>query len=71
VSSVPGKKRPCEIELLDEEERGVLRLICFALPNEAGVEVAVANGSELGDCAVPHEGQNLAPELISVPHEEQ
>jgi len=37
----------------------------------AGVDVAVASGSGFGACAEPHDGQNLVPDWISVPHEEQ
>ena len=62
ASSVPGRKRPCEIELLDEEleDRRVLRA-ADPRPTGAGVDVAVASGSE-PDCADPHEGQKRAPD---------
>ena len=73
ASSVPGRKRPCEIELLDEEveDRGVLRPVDFRAPMGAGVEVAVARGSDFEDCAEPHDGQKRAPDWISEPHDEQ
>jgi|GraSoiStandDraft_57_1057295.scaffolds.fasta_scaffold255188_3 hypothetical protein len=73
ANSVPGRKRPCEIELEegDEKERDTFRLAGFEPLGGAGVDVAVANGSEFEDCAEPHEGQKRAPDWISVPHDEQ
>ena len=49
----------------------MLRLRRFGGFPGAGVEVAVANGSEAGVCEEPQEEQNLAPDWISAPHEEQ
>jgi hypothetical protein len=61
------------MELLDEdaEERGTLRLPALCPIGGAGVDVAVANGSELDACEEPHDGQKRAPDWISVPQEEQ
>jgi len=49
----------------------VLRLTGFGTFAGAGVDVAVANGSELDACEEPHDGQKRALDWISVPQEEQ
>jgi hypothetical protein len=52
------------MELLDEdaEERGTLRLPALCPLGGAGVDVAVAKGSELDDCAEPQDWQKRAPD---------
>jgi hypothetical protein len=57
------------VELLEPEDRAELRLTGFGVLGKAGLEVAVASRSR--DCEVPHQGQNLAPDSISLPHDEQ
>src|SRR5207302_4903411 len=70
ASSVPGTKRPCWIELLDEEDRKEPRLIGPAVGGGAGVDVAVIDAFSSWDCDAPHDGQNREPDSISWPHDE-
>jgi hypothetical protein len=67
MSNVPGTKRFCRIELVDEDELDdealeEPRLGGLGVDGGAGVEVTVTSGSLV--CDVPQEAQNRAPDSI-------